>query len=586
MQSPVRISVFLCDGYSLADVAIALRGLGVGGGATCAVVCRFHALDPSPIPADCPGLTPSRLEPASSVDILDLAVLALPVAGVPDVASAIDELRAAGVTWRALMVLGNADTSGLIPPVFSGEPGQAAIAALRTFKLPTADRARLDGEDAFELLGVDPASLPKVVRSALMLMAEHLDEPLAIDALASSMKVSPRQLHRRFTDSMREAPQAIYRRMRVEVGRRLLESTTTPITTIAHACGFADGPHFARSFQTLHGSPPQAYRRTALRNVESQVGAGLRLTIVGVENHTYKCLSSLEEFSRRVRARSRGLIDLRIQSHRDVGIRPSQIVDAVAAGRIDAAMVVPEMCGNDPHFAGLLPQALLATAASNRMLDKVQAPVFERGLHARRLAMLAPFADYEYQHFWFFSRRPLTALRDLRGRRLGHWSALGCAAFERLGVGARPVSYASIQDAFNADEIDVALGLPRLAVSERLTKVAPYATPAMAVTRHYPNVLVAREATVGAIPRHVLAILREVGESMRTETDLHWQAGLEDQLSLSRLERDGMTLLGRLPQSELDDVQDCMVDAWVQHCASLSAISRQNCSDIRRAALH
>ena len=104
------------------------------------------------------------------------------------------------------------------------------------------------------------------VRRASLLMEQSLAEPLAIETIAKRLDMSVRQLDRLFHAELGEGPAAIYRAMRVEYGRWMLEETPRPIAEVASLTGFADGAHFSRAFRKQFGISPSEWRKTAELN--------------------------------------------------------------------------------------------------------------------------------------------------------------------------------------------------------------------------------------------------------------------------------------------------------------------------------
>lgn len=111
------------------------------------------------------------------------------------------------------------------------------------------------------------------VRRAMLLMEQHVTEPLPIEAIAARLKVSTRQLERLFSDTLAASPASAYRRMRLRYARRLLETTSKSVTEIAVEAGFCDGAHFARQFRGQFGLSPRDARvsRPAFAIVPPQV---------------------------------------------------------------------------------------------------------------------------------------------------------------------------------------------------------------------------------------------------------------------------------------------------------------------------
>lgn len=98
------------------------------------------------------------------------------------------------------------------------------------------------------------------VRRAILLIEQHLSEPLSTDALAARMSVSRRQLERGFRQELGVSPQVFSRQLRLRYGLWLLTHTGRSVTEIGAECGFADTAHFSRQFRALFGQSPSEAR--------------------------------------------------------------------------------------------------------------------------------------------------------------------------------------------------------------------------------------------------------------------------------------------------------------------------------------
>ncbi len=99
------------------------------------------------------------------------------------------------------------------------------------------------------------------LHEAVMLMEQHLAEPLEIGVIAQLVGTSKRQLERLFVAETQSSPAQFYRQVRLRFGRWLLVSSDRHIGEIAFECGFADAPHFIRHFQSLFGLSPGKLRK-------------------------------------------------------------------------------------------------------------------------------------------------------------------------------------------------------------------------------------------------------------------------------------------------------------------------------------
>ncbi|WP_421853441.1 GlxA family transcriptional regulator [Novosphingobium sp.] len=91
----------------------------------------------------------------------------------------------------------------------------------------------------------------------------HLAERLTIETLAAEAAMSPRNFSRAFTREMGLSPAKAIERLRLEVARERVESSSVPIEQIAANLGFHDPERMRRAFLRAFGQPPQAMRRLA-----------------------------------------------------------------------------------------------------------------------------------------------------------------------------------------------------------------------------------------------------------------------------------------------------------------------------------
>ena len=104
-----------------------------------------------------------------------------------------------------------------------------------------------------------PASHP-LVRRALIYMRLHLGEKLTGERLAAACGTSRRTLETAFVADIQRTPHAVLLQLRLREACRRLAETGVPIATVAHACGFAHGPHLHTEFKRNFGLSPRAWR--------------------------------------------------------------------------------------------------------------------------------------------------------------------------------------------------------------------------------------------------------------------------------------------------------------------------------------
>lgn len=99
------------------------------------------------------------------------------------------------------------------------------------------------------------------VRLALdLLHARDLAEPLALDAIASEVAISPNHLIRLFRQELQTTPHQLWDRWRIEHAQSRLRQPDTRIKTVAIDLGFKHLSHFSKWFKRNTGSSPQSMR--------------------------------------------------------------------------------------------------------------------------------------------------------------------------------------------------------------------------------------------------------------------------------------------------------------------------------------
>ncbi|MFD3735742.1 GlxA family transcriptional regulator [Streptomyces sp. NPDC058632] len=99
------------------------------------------------------------------------------------------------------------------------------------------------------------------VRGILDWIADHPDCDLGVPALAARAAMSERHFTRVFRAETGHTPAAYVESARIEAARRLLESTSATLESVAHACGFRTVETLHRSFKRSLQVTPGAYRK-------------------------------------------------------------------------------------------------------------------------------------------------------------------------------------------------------------------------------------------------------------------------------------------------------------------------------------
>jgi AraC-like DNA-binding protein len=96
------------------------------------------------------------------------------------------------------------------------------------------------------------------VRRALEKLHALFAESLTLDDLAQESRLSKFHLARCFRDTMGMAPHQYQKLLRLQAGKRLLESGHS-VRQAALQSGFADAPHFTRAFRAWLGVAPSSW---------------------------------------------------------------------------------------------------------------------------------------------------------------------------------------------------------------------------------------------------------------------------------------------------------------------------------------
>ncbi|WP_292620162.1 helix-turn-helix domain-containing protein [Mesorhizobium sp.] len=95
-------------------------------------------------------------------------------------------------------------------------------------------------------------------------MEMHLDEPVALEAMAAASHLSRRQVERIFSKQIGRSPARYYLEMRLERAHLLIANSQLPIVEIAMACGFVSASHFAKAYRENYGMTPSEARSEAI----------------------------------------------------------------------------------------------------------------------------------------------------------------------------------------------------------------------------------------------------------------------------------------------------------------------------------
>ncbi|MFG0533734.1 GlxA family transcriptional regulator [Pseudomonas sp. yb_2] len=96
--------------------------------------------------------------------------------------------------------------------------------------------------------------------SAIEIMEANIETPLTIEILADKIGATVRTLEHAFRTHENTTPINYYLLMRLRHARTMLEDTALPISSIAHATGFASQSYFTKRFREAYGVSPSRLR--------------------------------------------------------------------------------------------------------------------------------------------------------------------------------------------------------------------------------------------------------------------------------------------------------------------------------------
>lgn len=99
-----------------------------------------------------------------------------------------------------------------------------------------------------------------VVRAAIHLMENHVEEPLSVPEVADQVQVNQRKLERLFHKYVGRSAIGYYRVLRLQHALVLLTNTDLSIREISVACGYSSLSHFAKSFVAQYNKRPRDCR--------------------------------------------------------------------------------------------------------------------------------------------------------------------------------------------------------------------------------------------------------------------------------------------------------------------------------------
>lgn len=103
--------------------------------------------------------------------------------------------------------------------------------------------------------------LPPIVRHAIEIFSDHIEDPINISDVAEQVGVSVRQLERFFDKTTGNSPGGYYKSLRMHKARQLLLYSKDTMTQIAIAVGYSNAPSMSKKYQEVFGIRPEEDRK-------------------------------------------------------------------------------------------------------------------------------------------------------------------------------------------------------------------------------------------------------------------------------------------------------------------------------------
>jgi len=112
------------------------------------------------------------------------------------------------------------------------------------------------------------------IRRAEEFIRNNLGSNLKIHEVARSVRLSTSYFSRAFKTTVGMSYSDYVTKSRLDLAKRLLLTSESPIAEIAYTCGLADQSHLTRLFTRVEGLPPRAWQRM-VRDGAAQPSGGL-----------------------------------------------------------------------------------------------------------------------------------------------------------------------------------------------------------------------------------------------------------------------------------------------------------------------
>ena len=133
--------------------------------------------------------------------------------------------------------------------------------ALRIAQMMVVFLRRPGGQSQFSVTLSSQVRETKALGEVLSWIAESMHMPLSVVSMARRAAMSPRNFTRVFVKELGKTPRQHLEDVRLETVRRLLETTSCDLESLAERCGFSSPEILRRTFSRRLKISPSVYRR-------------------------------------------------------------------------------------------------------------------------------------------------------------------------------------------------------------------------------------------------------------------------------------------------------------------------------------
>lgn len=165
------------------------------------------------------------------------------------------------ITRDDKLVCSGGITTGIDLALELVEKDHGRTVAVNVSKMMLLNIFRHGGQLQFNTVAPDLLPENSGLNLLIPYIKQNLSQRITVSDLAATAQLSIRQLTRRFAQETNMTPMAFVQALRIDHARMLLETTDSPLKTLAYQCGFGCVRQMTDLFKKRLGITPLQYRR-------------------------------------------------------------------------------------------------------------------------------------------------------------------------------------------------------------------------------------------------------------------------------------------------------------------------------------